>query len=371
MYKRSESETRIIGELVGRWFSGPVPKKDDDAPTIDAIVAYVDTRFSDMKYILGLAIDFVVLAQQVAGADRSFQPLAARDSVDPLFKRYPRVEQRGSRGANTLTLTVGETNFGIRKIEELVVDAFHKMERSEFPSAYVYNTGQWSKYKDLLALTFRLSSGDRRRAVERLFDFGLERLERNTFYFQPRLRTRVFNEVVTRYERSADGENGGLTLQAMVYGWCSMMFSHLHIDADKVRTGSKRQRRFGDIDGYLGLELELSVEVKDMTINSENYERQIRKFAELVGSHNIHGLVIAGDFTKDVFETAEADGLVVMTVSDLQRNCQMWDWAKQDRALHAMLHYLAHIEQNPAAVKRLLAFVRSVDEGHQALTHLT
>ena len=107
-----------------------------------------------MKYILGLAIDFTVLAHQVASADPRFEPLAARESEDAIFRRNPLVEQRDATQASTLTLHVAGSTFGIRQIEELVANAFHRRERSKFPSAYVYNTGQWGEYKDLLALTF-------------------------------------------------------------------------------------------------------------------------------------------------------------------------------------------------------------------------
>ena len=33
-----------------------------------------------------------------------------------------------------------------------------------------------------------------------------------------------------------------------------------------------------------------------------------------------------------------------------------------------MLHYLAHVEQNPDAVERLLAFIHENDAGHDSLS---
>lgn len=370
MYQRSDAEKAIVGAFLSRWFDAPAGPTSADGPLVKQILSYVDQRFGRMKYILGLAIDFTVLAQQVAGADRRFRPLAASEDHNAIFSRYPLVEKRGSTTANTLTLTVGASQFGIRKIEELVVDAFHKMERSDFPSAYVYNTGQWTKYQDLLGFCFRLSEGGRVAAVNALFDYGLSKLDKNTFYFQPVERVRVFDAVLAHYPRSADGENGGLTLQAIAYAWCTSMFSHLQVDADKVRTGSKRQRRFGDIDGYSGLVLELSVEVKDLVIEPDNYERQVRQFAELARSHGIHALVVADGFTKKGAELVIADELIPVSINDMQRVCAIWDWWKQEHALQAMLHYLAHVEQNPGAVRRLLAFIASVDPDHTSLAHV-
>lgn len=161
MHQRTDQETATIAAFVGRWFAGKPKGVPADAAIADAALAYVDARFSRMKYILGLAIDFTILAQQVAAADSRFQPLGAKDDQDALFRRYPLVEQRGETKSNTLTLKAGGSQFGIRQIEELVANAFHKMERSKFPSAYVYNTGQWTKYQDLLCLSFRLTEGGR------------------------------------------------------------------------------------------------------------------------------------------------------------------------------------------------------------------
>lgn len=36
---------------------------------------------------------------------------------------------------------------------------------------------------------------------------------------------------------------------------------HLYLIVDKTRTGSAKQARIGDIDGYVGLDLEVTVEV--------------------------------------------------------------------------------------------------------------
>lgn len=314
-----------------------------------------------MKYILGLAIDFTVLAQQVEGADPLFQPLAVQDTEVDLFNRYPLVEQRGGTQANTLTIRVGKAQFGIRQIEELVANAFHKMGRSKFPSAYVYNTGQWAKFKDLLCLCFRLSESGRLALIQRLFDYGLEKLDYNIYYSTTAERTRVFDQILSSYPRVGEGENGGLAMQAMIYGWCMMMFPHLQIDADKVRTGSRRQRRFGDIDGYLGLTLMISVEVKDIALDEANYDKQVRPFADLVKENGIHGVMVAQSFSDGALALMESEGLVGVSLDEILRSCRVWDWQRQESALQAMQHYLAHVEQNPTAVRRLLAFIKTVD----------
>jgi hypothetical protein len=47
-----------------------------------------------------------------------------------------------------------------------------------------------------------------------------------------------------------------------------------------------------------------------------------------------------------------------------------WDWQKQDAAVHGLLHFLAHVEQKPEAVTRLLKFIKSRDLSHSSLVYL-
>jgi hypothetical protein len=369
METRTADETAAIAAFIQAHF-GAAPLgalAASDEPVIAEILAYVEARFSRMKYILGLAIDFTLLAQEINRLDQAFCPLEEGSDAAAVFAKYPLVEQRGERQANTLTLSVGATAVGIRKFEERVADVFHAMERSKYPSAYVYNTGQWKKYTDLLALCFRLSAAGRQVVVGRLFDFGLERLDRNAFFGRDEPRVRVFEKALSGLPRDADGENGGLTLQAMVFGFLRADHHHLEWIADKVRTGSARQRRFGDIDGYSGLNLEVSAEVKDLDIDATNKERQLGSFIESVKKHEFLGMVFARSFTQEVRDELEALGLVLTDNAALKSLVARWDWAKQDIALYSMLHYLAHIEQNALAVRRFLKFIAEHDELHPSL----
>jgi len=369
MVQRTADESAAIKAFIETHFdAAPVGVlADGDEQTMAEILAYVEARFGRMKYILGLAIDFTLLAQEIARLDTAFAPLSAGDEAASVFARYPLVEQRGERQANTLTLSVGTATVGIRKFEERVADVFHAMERSKYPSAYVYNTGQWKKYLDLLALCFRLSPAGRQTVVGRLFDFGLEHLDRNAFFGRDEPRVRVYEEALSSYPRDAEGENGGLTFQAMVFGFLRADHHHLEWIADKVRTGSARQRRFGDIDGYSGLNLEVSAEVKDLDIDATNKERQLGSFVEAAKKHQFLPMVFARTFSQEVRVELEALGLVLTDNAGLRSLVARWDWAKQDIALYSMLHYLAHIEQNASAVRRFLKFVAERDDLHPCL----
>src|SRR6185436_10990541 len=94
-----------------------------------------------MRYPLSLALDFLLLAQQVSRIDATAKSYRPNFDKAELFERYPLRTEHGGRTANTLTISVGSEFFGIRALEELIVDLFHRLGRTKFPSAYVYNTG--------------------------------------------------------------------------------------------------------------------------------------------------------------------------------------------------------------------------------------
>ena len=344
---------------------------DEDSELIEQIVAYVSTEFGRRKYVLGLAIDFVILAEQVAEYDSTYVPFAKGSTFDnDIEPLYPLVKKTRSGKANTLTLKVGDDKAVIRRTEQQVLETFTMMKRSNYPSAYVYNTGQWDKYKDLLSMTFQLSDDGRLLAVRALFEYGLEQLEKNTYYTRPTIRVRLFESFLEGYKRADKRENGGLTFQALTYGFLIAEYPHLHVLADKVRTGSSRQHRTGDIDLYYGLDLELSAEVKDLGLDADSYTDQIGSFLENIQVSGVSGLVVCQDVDETAFDAIMASQCQVYTDSQLLEVVARWDWQKQDRAVQGYLHYLAHIEQNPKAVQRALEYIKLLDASHSSLDFL-
>jgi hypothetical protein len=367
-------EKKIIAEFLGADFPGldldSITKLSaDEQRIIERVEDYVATRFKSMKYILGLALDFALLAQRLSAVDEEGKALRKDLTEEGLFARYQLVTERGSRQANTLTLKVGRMQQGIRKIEESVAEFFHRLKRTDYPSAYVYNTGQWQKYKDLLVDCFRLSEAGRLALCKRLIHFGLTNMAVADFYGRSVPRPALLPEIIRSYPRAARGENGGLTLQALAYGFCKADRPHLSIVTDKVRRGSKRQKQIGDIDCYSGIDLELSVEVKDFEITSENLEAELGDFIQSVANNGITGLVFSASATDDARRELSGRGLHVITLDDLSSLTGIWDWPKQNAAVLGMLHFLSHVEQNPDAVERLLAFTSERDPQHDSLAY--
>ena len=342
---------------------------EDEKKIIEQILNIVETQFKKKKYVLGQALNFTMLAQKLSNLDHELKQYTPELSIDDIFERYGLVKSRGDTTANTLTLRYNDTEEGIRKIEESVANLFHAMDRSDYPSAYVYNTGQWKKFQDLMLLCFQLSESAKYKACISLIAFGIQKMPKNSFYIREVPRIRIFEEIIKNYERGVKGENGGLVFQALAYGFLTSDRPHLSIVADKVRTGSSRQKRFGDIDCYSGMDLELSVEVKDFEITAKNFNKELGEFCRNCKGNNIIGIVFVYSVTDEAAELILNHDVQIITQEIALSLIAYWDWKKQDAALQGMLHYLSHIEQNPSSVNRLLAFINDIDGAHDSLVY--
>lgn len=345
----------------GQFFSDddrkPLDSPDIEALDRDEFEQYVQSRFSGMAYILGLALDFLLLAQQIAQHDSARRIYSPSLTLEDVFKSHPLVELRGTRQANTLSLKVDGKTCGIRKLEETVRSFFYSEHRLGYPSAYVYNTGQWKKYEDLLLLAFRMSSRSRYASLIALLDFGGEQIPAAEYSALQAASVGRFEFVLEHYPRSASGENGGLSFQAICFAYVTQAYGHLFISVDKVRSGSARQKRIGDVDAFSGESLVLSFEVKDLDLNEGNCDKEISEFLSKVGKSGVQG----GVFCKTVSEGVEAklkgERIWVLDQRRLVSAIRQWDVIKQDAAINAMAHYLANVEHNEGAVARLQHFL--------------
>ena len=369
----TEAEQTIINKFLSSSFDKGVSRSlsDTEKNAVENCLDYVAARFGSMKYILGTALDFTLLAQRLSDYDNTLKSSNPDLTLDKIFSRYQVSAGVGERKANTLTLSYRDKREGIRRIEESVVELFHSLNRSGYPSAYVYNTGQWQKYRNLLLACFQLSEPARLLLCERLIAFGLANLPKNSFYARETLRVRLFEEVIENYERGVQGENGGLIFQAIAYGYIAADRPHLSIIADKVRTGSARQKRFGDIDCYFGLDLETSIEVKDIPITTQRFEKELGEFCRKCEGNNTRGIAFILDVDERTIETITSYGVNIITQAALLYLVSFWDWPKQDAAVQGMLHYLSHIEQDPNAVRRLLTFINQIAKNHDSLVYFT
>ncbi len=92
-------------------------------------------------------------------------------------------------------------------------------------------------------------------------------------------------------------------------------------------------------------------------------------FQKQVTGNQILGVAFVLSIDGEASSVLSDSGIISFAQDDLIKSVTIWDWQKQDAAVHEMLHYLAHIEQNPSAVNRLLGFIRERDPEHNSLAY--
>ena len=338
---------------------------DDELAEIERMVATVSESLLDNVGELGMALDFLIVAEELSQVDEW------RPGYDPDIETNDILSRYDTKDTNTLTILYDGKQYGIRPVQNEIRDLFiYELRRTNFPSSPGHHTGNWPQYDDLLEHAFRLSRPGRFEAALRLFDVGMDKLEEKRYEDRNPPFDTPFSDIVRDYRRSDPDENGGLAFQAMVYGYVKANWSHLSLRASKVRTGSSRQNRYGDIDGFLGPDLMISVEVKDRDITADNVRGQLGQMLDLVESSTAVPIAICRAVSDDARAVLESDGVRVLDDDDLLSELQQWDYHKENRAVQGMLHYLANVEENPDAVQRLLRFIETVDEDNRALVHL-
>lgn len=81
------------------------------------------------------------------------------------------------------------------------------------------------------------------------------------------------------------------------------------------------------------------------------------------------GVAFVRSIDEPARDSLKASGLNVLTLDEVGHTVSLWDWPKQDNAVQAMLHHIAHIEQDADATQRLLAFINAADPGHDSLVY--
>ena len=314
--------------------------------------------------VLNLGIDFVLLSEIIAQSDDWLNDWSPDLGMDEVESRYE------NTGEQTLTLQFDGGSQGIRGLYEDVGNFFQNdLNRTNFPWSPQHHTNNWEGYVPFWRI-FRLSRAGRYELADRLFSMGLERFQGHEFQSRDPPFPDPFLAVLNDFERSVGFEEGGTAYQAMAFGYVTTEWSHLSFQADKLRTGSSRQNRYGDIDGYYGPDHMLSVEVKDRVIDTENVLDELGGVVSVASDSTAVAVAICKEVSEDAREILNEEGVQVITDEDLRAELQQWDYHKQNDALQGMVHFYSDIERNPPGVQRLLNFVNEVDPNNPALAHL-
>jgi hypothetical protein len=240
--------------------------------------------------------------------------------------------------------------------------AVHK--RFDYPSAAPHATQAWPDYIEWIDALVTYRSTELEKLRNRVNLFVLNTLKSQEFDLTSvQIEPPLFRLLLDGFDMTAQtGEATGASLQGITFGFLRADNPHLQIEIDKVRTGSKRLQRIGDVDAWEGARLALSAEAKQFEIKATDVP-DFEGFANATGKRGALGMIVASSFQEGVREQIEALGLVTLDIDGLLRIVQLWDPVKQRTAVQSFIYYARHVEKNSSLSQRIDEFLKKAASG--------
>lgn len=333
--------------------------------TLDELFQEFEAGFRRRKYTAGLLVSFIdfVVALDVPGSGiTSFAELVAR---------FPQVTTT-NRGDSANTLIVERPGGGTLSLRGFydAIETYYRAEekRFDYPSAAPFATGRWADFIPWLEALLTATAEELAELRSRVNQFVLDALKSQAF--DPNsveVEPPLFRLLLEQFDLTAVSrrEPTGASFQGIVFGFLRADNPHLQIEIDKVRTGSRRLQRIGDVDGWEGGRLAISAEVKQYQITLAGVQ-QLEAFANATGVRGALGVVAALGFDDDARQAVSDMGLIPLDRATMLQIVELWDPIKQRTAVTSFIYYASHVEKNSSLSDRLAAFLDQAGAEWQA-----
>lgn len=287
------------------------------------------------------------------------------NNLEGFSSDFPIVETEGN--GKVVRVLKFQTDNGIisnRKFYNVVEDHIRgECKRYGYPSCAPHATQAWPDYKHWIDAIISLPRVERDDLRDRTLEFILNSFESHeidpsTIDKDPE----TFREILASFDTKArKGEKSGAALQGIVFGFLRADNPHLQVEIDKVRTGSKRLGRIGDVDAWDGANVAISAEVKSYEIHDKDVA-QFAVFAGEVSKRKAIGIVAATDFAGNTRSTIENLGVRTLSRKDMEKIVSLWDPAKQRIATSSFLYYATQIEKSDSLRDRIIEFSKTLPD---------
>jgi len=323
--------------------------------TPDAIFADFADQWKTRQFAAGLIVAMIDLFKALGVPALQAHSFKDVQATYPVLNVYP-----NGKPANTLALQrLDGSHVTLRPyfngVETLFRDTHH---RYDFPKCAPHGTQAWRGYMRWLDALSTYSDADLDSIRERVVKFVLQELPDQSFdpdsvELEPPLFERVLRDFDLLHHK---GEKSGAAYQGIVFGFLRADNPHLQVEIDKVRTGSSRRKRIGDIDAWEGRRLAITAEVKQYEL-SGNPTAEFSKFIWEARQRGAIGMVVALSFAEGTADLIEAKGIHAIDRNDMSAIVSLWDPMKQRTAVASLVYYVEHVEQSSALAARLRQFL--------------
>lgn len=321
----------------------------------DCVAAFVNRKFA-----AGLLVAFIDFFRKLDTPSLNLR------GFDEFLTHFSRQETTAAGGtANTLIVATGNNKtLSIRPSYNAIENFFRaEHKRFDFPSCAPHATAAWPDYRHWLNALCTFSDDELVALRTKVCDFVLVSLPSHAFdQSSVPVEPPLFQEILSSFDiTKKTGEKSGSAFQGIVFGFIRADNPHLQIEISKVRTGSKRLQRVGDVDAWEGNRLAISAEVKQYHLRANDIDG-LSAFANETQRRSAIGIIFAIAFDKEVREAMATQGVQTVDLTEMQRIVDLWDSMKQRIAVASLIYYVTQVEKNDPLSKRLLAFIQSVRE---------
>lgn len=129
------------------------------------------------------------------------------------------------------------------------------------------------------------------------------------------------------------------------------------LETGKVRRGSARVGAVGDVDGWSGRTLVLSIEVKDVDLSEDGLPDLATFLRNLADWLDATPIVVARSCTEGAVDQLGEQNVLVLDRADMARNVELWDLRKQQLAVREFEYFLARVQRHSGLDARFRAWV--------------
>jgi hypothetical protein len=341
-------QLRLPAEMAGR--SAHV------SPVVMHVVADLHRQIDEQerRFMPGLLIAFVAMAEATA-------EYLGEECVEDVLDAYERerVNDRGQQ-VNTLNLILDEQEtIRLRRFYDAAEHVFiHALRRYDYPNSAPHATQAWPQHQDVLTAVFAMSREQRRAVADAVWERVLrlpEHRRRSSGDARPRPFELVLDEGL--FPGTQKGEPRGAILQGLSFAYYRADSPNVTIETGKAGAGSKRTGRIGDVDGWSGPELVLSIEAKDAQLTDPEDPTLDSFIANLGEWPDATAIVVARGANDEVVDSLEEQNVAVITRRTMLDAVVRWDLNKQRLATREFYYYLARVERNGKLIARFDAFL--------------
>lgn len=299
-----------------------------------------DRLEAGVNYVTGLLLAFIAVTEDLLAQ------IGEQRMPDALTRFEPvKIDERG-RPVHNLRLDGPERRISLRRYFDNVGRvAWHELARFDFPNAPGHATRGWTNYRSELDAIFSMRPEERLLLSRKLWKVLLDLPEavRRT----PEAATeRPFEKLLREFPGTQKREPPGALLQGLVFAYYRADAPNVTLETGKVRRGSARGGGVGDVDGWAGRTLVLSIEVKDLDLSQGDLPDLATFLRNLAGWPGATAIVVARSFTSNVVDELGERNVLVLDREAMARNVELWDLRKQQLAVREFEYFLARVQRH-------------------------